>query len=75
MNTGPRPKLDRWWKALDDEVCELVEKLRVLGYEHTLELEFHSDPGADRRGFLPKFREKGRVIVAPVRSFAFCVLL
>ena len=63
-------------------MCGLVEKLRVLGYENTLGLEFHSDPGADREEFLPKFREKdrvkildasgGEVFVAPVRFF--CVL-
>ena len=55
---------------LERAMCGLVDKLRALGYEHTLELEFgfHSRlfPHilASSRGSFPKFREKGRVIVS-----------
>jgi len=64
--------------------CRLVDKLCALGYKHTLELEFRLgsvslDPNLNFRGFLPKFRKKGRVRVygassgkvleLPVRSF------
>ena len=83
VSITPRTPLgNRWWQPLDDVMCELVDKLCVLGYEHTLELEFHFDPSTDHEGFLPKFREKGRVkildapsgevVVVPVRLF--CVL-
>ena len=54
------------WRHLDNVMCGLVDELRRLGYEHTLELEFGFDseklePGLDFGGFLPKFREKGLV--------------
>ena len=54
---------------LECAMCGLVDKLRALGYEHTLELEFgfHSllfpHALASSREYFPKFREKGRVIV------------
>ncbi|KAF9645200.1 hypothetical protein BDM02DRAFT_3271888 [Thelephora ganbajun] len=53
---------------LDDTMRGLVDKLCVLGYEHTLELEFriHSvifDYDLDYRKYFPKFGEKGRVRV------------
>ena len=51
--------------SLEDTMCGLVEKLRKLGYEHTLELEFklHPDwvPLPIGKSFL-KFGEKGRVL-------------
>jgi len=46
----------------------LADKLRELGNEQTLELEFRFQclnlaPRVDHIVFLPKFREKGRVIM------------
>lgn len=59
---------DPCWLPLDDALCMLVAKLRMLGYDHTLELEFRLDPvnfdlNLDPKGFLPKFRERGCVRV------------
>jgi len=55
-----------YWNPLDNIACGLVNKLRALGYKHTLELElqFESakfDPKLGFRGFLTEFRERGRV--------------
>ena len=61
---------ERFHSTLDAELNGLVDRLRASGYKRTLELEFRhshyfaetvSDAGPD--GFLPKFREKGRVTV------------
>jgi hypothetical protein len=55
------------WPHFDDIVCELVDKLCLLGYKSTLEVELWTrkpiefSGGQDMREFLPKFREKGRV--------------
>ena len=54
---------------VDEQLCELVDRLRAMGYRRTLEVELRireigSDPGS--YGFatlLPRFREKGVVMV------------
>ena len=55
---------------LDEGLPDLVDRLRALGYEHTLELEFQHefefariDPRDDPDEFFPCFREKGRVTI------------
>ncbi|KAF9645177.1 hypothetical protein BDM02DRAFT_3120599 [Thelephora ganbajun] len=57
------------WMPFDDMICELVDRLQVSGYEHTLELELQADSvelgGED---FLPKFKEKGLVRIIEVSS-------
>lgn len=54
---------------LDDAICGLVDKLQALGYDHTLTLEFRhpvaSSNAQNIRAWLPRFREKGRVIILP----------
>lgn len=60
-----------YWNHLDNTACGLVNKLRALGYEHTLELEFQLesvDPTLYLGGFLRNFREKGRVRVVNTSS-------
>jgi hypothetical protein len=57
---------DTCWISFDDCISALADKLRGLGNIEPLELEFQIgrlvvDPLADYNGFLPKFREKGRV--------------
>ena len=53
--------------VIDNCLCRLVDKLRVLGYEYTLEVEFQGGrpaewgAGSGLRKILPKFEEKGRV--------------
>jgi len=47
-------------------LCGLIGKLRTLGYDHALELEFrfepaNFDPNLDYRGLPPKFRENDQV--------------
>ena len=56
------------WALIDIHICELVDRLRATGYRHVLEVELRltetGDPGEyDFTEFLPKFREKGVVIV------------
>ena len=56
------------WTSLDDCISALADKLRKLGNEQTLEVEFRIkyliiDKPVDYKMFLPKFREKGRVRV------------
>ena len=57
------------WALVDKQLCGLVDRLRVAGYRHTLEVElrlFHAmdDPGTYPFAiFLPKFREKGVVTI------------
>ena len=52
------------------ELSGLVDRLRTSGYQHTLDLALRHDTSfaetvsnAGPDGFLPKFREKGRVTV------------
>ena len=58
---------------LDTTLSSLVDHLRVSGYQHVLDLELRSclyfakivsEAGPD--GFLPRFREKGRVIISEI---------
>ena len=57
------------WASIDEQLCELVDRLRVTGHCHTLEVEQRlSQPEAylndgDFTEFLPRFREKGVVTV------------
>jgi len=61
---------------MDEQLCELVDRLRGTGYYHTLEVELRlgklgrrgsdrgDDPGeCDFTEFLPRFREKGVVTI------------
>lgn len=84
---------DTDWTSFDDCVSVLADKLRGSGNKQTLEVELRTgcmvlDPLVDYGGFLPKFREKGRVrvvdrssgqvlelAVCPVFSFASCCRL
>jgi len=54
-------------------MCGLANKLRTLGYKHTLELEFQFasmgfDPKLGFGGFLRKFRGMGRVKILNTSS-------
>lgn len=57
----------QFWPLFDDIVCSLVDRLHLLGYQRTLEVEVRargsmgSKRGMNDLEFLPKFREKGRV--------------
>lgn len=57
------------WVLIDEQLCGLVDRLRAMGYRHTLEAELRlvaveGGPGGyDFAGFLSKFREKGMVTV------------
>ena len=65
---------DQFWSSLDTELNRHVDRLRKSGRKHVLELEFqHNDfaktvSDAGPNGFLPKFREKGRVTVSETVS-------
>ena len=54
---------------VDDQLCELVDRLRRVGHHHTLEAKLRFGcAGDDVRGidftaFLPRFREKGVVTI------------
>ena len=62
------------WVVIDKQLCELVDRLRAMGYRHTLELELRfvkvgGDPGKfDSTIFLPEFREKGVVTTRRANS-------
>ena len=70
-------KIGDWWSPprielgapADDQLCELVDRLRRMGHRHTLEakLRFKSIEedvsGIDFTAFLPRFREKGVVTI------------
>ena len=61
-----------WW-SLDIALSNLVDRLRVSGYDHTLELEFRLqfaeiDPEDDLDAIFPRFREKGRVTISEKAS-------
>ena len=57
------------WALVDDQLCELVDRLCAMGYRHTLKAELRffdvrDDPKIHNYAtFLPKFREKGTVTV------------
>ena len=62
-------RMERWSSIIDKQLCGLVDRLRVMGYCHTLEVEVRlmeigGDPVKDDlTKFLPEFREKGVVII------------
>ena len=54
---------------IDEALCQLVDRLRELGCEHTLEVEVRGadwEVGWDFERVLPKFKEKGLVRVTEV---------
>ena len=54
------------WTLVDKQLCGLVDRLRAMGYRHTLEVELRlgRSPGKDGfTKFLPEFKEKGVVII------------
>ena len=68
------------WASIDEQMCGLVDRLRAMGYCHTLEAEVRLRPEVGDAltiekisRLLPKFREKGIVsvvdIVHPDRIF------
>ena len=54
---------------IDKQLCGLVDRLRAVGYRHTLEVELRLMAIVDDSGecefanFLPNFREKGNVTI------------
>ena len=68
---GPRSfaqRMEEWNLVIDKQFCGLVDRLRATGYSHTLEvvlrlMEFADPGGYDFVEFLPKFREKGVVVI------------
>ena len=54
---------------VDDQLCELVDRLRRMGHRHTLEAKLRFKisgddvSGIDFTVFLPRFREKGVVVI------------
>ena len=65
-------RFERYPKALDDCLYQLVQRLRRSGYKHGLELAFQTIEVPDDEvfeEFLPKFREQGRVkLISVVKS-------
>ena len=64
------------WEALDEMVCELEDRLRMLGYKHILEVELRADivglgGGDHHEKFLLRFKVEGRVKVVVVSSGRF----
>ena len=63
---------DQFWPSLDTELNRLVDRSRASGYQHTLEVEFQHNRyfvekvTADLDRFLPRFREKGRVVISEI---------
>lgn len=57
------------WLHFDDMVCELVDRLSLSGYQHTLEVDIWIEELIGPAfcegllGFLPKVREKGIVTI------------
>ena len=54
------------WALIDQQLCELVDRLRAKGYCHNLEAELRvgTDPEEhDFSGVLPEFGEKGIVTI------------
>ena len=54
---------------VDDQLCELVDRLRRMGHRHTLEAKLRFKftgvdvSGIDFTAFLPRFRRKGIVTI------------
>ena len=65
---------DPCWQHIDDLVCDLVNRLRLLGYQHILEAEIRSleSMGSKERlddgEFQPKFMGRDRVKIFEGRS-------
>jgi len=65
--------LARSCDAIDDSLCQLVERFRESGYKRTLEVEFRAwgqaewELGLDFRRLLPKFEEKDRVRIVQMQ--------
>ena len=64
---------NRRWISFDDMICGLVDRLRMSGNKHTLEVEFRAqfvnlDEEEDHDKFLPKFKKKGRVRIVEIAS-------
>ena len=62
------PGMERW-TLIDEQLCRLVDRLRVTGYRRTLEVELRLTDAGEfpiTGGFtklLPAFREKGVVTI------------
>ena len=69
---GGYPPEVEMWSSIDEQLFTLVDRLRTTGYRHTLEAELRlmdigGGPGEhDFAKILPRFREKGVVIVIDV---------
>jgi len=65
----------RHCNVIDNCLCRLIDRLRELGYEGILEVEFQAwrlaewGAGSDLKKLLPKFEEKGRVKVAQMLAW------
>lgn len=77
MKRGSNWMFLRWMQswvsnAVDEQLCELVDRLGGMGYRHTLEVELRSTlteedlSAIDFTELLPRFREKGVVTVIDV---------
>ena len=67
------PLRDPCWKALDEVICGIADRLWAPGHKYILEVEFQADivdlgGEAHHETFLPMFKEKGRVRVVEVSS-------
>ena len=57
------------WALIDEHLCRLVDRLRLMGYRHTLEAELRLKGTENYPGertfskFLPGFREEGTVTI------------
>jgi len=58
-----------WWASVDEELCEVADRLHAIGHRHTLEVQLHfvqvkGDPGKnDFTQVLSGFRERGVVTI------------
>ena len=59
----------------EEALCGLFDRLRKLGYKHTLDVELqanivrlHKDACLEHAEFLSEFREKGRVSILEVET-------
>ena len=71
----------QFWSSLDTGLSSLVDRLRASGHHHVLDVDFRRDVnfakrvlGAGPDGFLPKFRERGRVTIleTPSERVLYC---
>jgi len=75
------PTFLRYYETIDDNLYQLIRRLRGSGYKHRLEVAFRvgRKKNADHwemdfKEFLPKFREQGRVMVVerPGERVIYC---